>query len=130
MAFFPTTPTEEWSTYGAMGGTALIWILWRPRLYPVYLRATGNTELDLKLIEWERDGVLTLAKGMAAAAAIYFTAVIPLLFKGEISASVPRFALLGTIAGFVGLLLMSCDMVITTRRWARSPFLPELRRVS
>jgi hypothetical protein len=122
MSFFPSTPVEKWWTYGTMAVLAILWILWRPNLYPIrLLRFDDGNDYDLKLVEWERERVLNLAKGMAGTAITYLAALIPVVFKSDFGSKVPAFAIVGIIAGFMGSLILACNMTIATSRFTRFP---------
>lgn len=120
MPFLSTTGTEFWSF------TAAIWVIipifgwWSLRLYPQDLRPgdKGQTHTQ-KLVEWERDRVMTLAKGIAGTAAAYFAALIPLIFKGEISANISGLTVTGTVIGFFGALLLAGDIAAATTEFTR-----------
>jgi hypothetical protein len=63
----------------------------------------------------ERDRVLAVAKGTAASAAGFLTALVIALLKQEIKATVPGVAILGCLAGVVGLLLFASQMSLSVR---------------
>lgn len=63
-----------------------------PDLFPRALSdddLKGGRDYVIKLVEWERDRVLTIAKGIAGTSVTYFAALIPLIFKNELSVTVP-----------------------------------------
>lgn len=120
MSFWPTTP-EIWYLSSAFGVTTLTLILLGRRLYPVPLSsADRGKSYTVQLVEWERDRVMTLAKGIAGTAASYVAALIPLIFKGEISIHLSGLAVTGTVAGFLGALLLAGDIAATTTAFTRS----------
>lgn len=122
MPFFPITPAEKWSTYGTMIGLLLLWIVWRPRFYPVQLmRFDSKSDYDLKLVEWERDRVLSLAKGVAATSVTYLAALVPVILKKGFSNHIPPFVIVGVAAGFLGGLFLSANMAMMTTQFTRFP---------
>lgn len=122
MSFFPVTPVERWWTYGTMATLFVLWILWRPKLYPVRLLGFEDTnEYDLKLVEWERDRVLSLAKGMAGTAITYLAALVPFIFKADFGSKIPSFMVVGIITGFISSLILACNMTIATSQFTRFP---------
>jgi hypothetical protein len=122
MSFFPHTPTEEWSTYGAIAATLLLWLAAHPRFYPQGIPSFDEkNDYHLKLMEWERERILGLAKGMAGAAVTYFAALIPIIFKGEIRIQVSPFTVIGIVIGFLGALALAANMNVATSQFTRTP---------
>ncbi len=122
MRFLPTTPAEKWSTYGTMIALFLFWIVWRPRFYPVQLmRFDSKSDYDLKLVEWERDRVLSLAKGVAATSVTYLAALVPVILRKDFSKNIPPFVIVGIVAGFLGGLFLSANMAMMTTPFTRFP---------
>lgn len=131
MSFFPHTPTEEWSTYGAIAATFLLWLAMHPRFYPQGIRYFDPTnDYQVKLVEWERDRVLGMAKGIAGAAVTYFAALIPIIFKGEIRIQVSPFTVIGIIIGFLGMLVLAANTNLSTSQFTRIPgiFCPQPKK--
>jgi len=130
MPFFPTTPAEKWSTYGTIAAMFLLWLIWRPRFYPVRLNwFNSGSDYHLKLVEWERDRVISLAKGVAGTSITYLVALVPVIFKKGFSVHTPPFVVVGIVAGFFGALILACDMSFATSQFTRSPVgFPTVRR--
>jgi hypothetical protein len=129
MPFFPTTPAERWSTYGTIAAVLLLWLVWRPGFYPVQLNSFNNkSDYHLKLVEWERDRVISLAKGVAGTSVTYFLALVPIIIKQDFIKHTPPFVVIGIVAGFLGTLILACDMSFATSRFTRSPVkIPRIR---
>jgi hypothetical protein len=117
------TTAEEWVTLlvaAALSLVVLIIWLYRyafprgPRTYRV-----GN-DWDRKLVEFERDRVLSAAKGIGSTAAGFLTAVVLAFAKSEITAQVSRWSLLGSVLGVVGALLLAATMSASTRSYTQS----------
>lgn len=131
MPFFPNTPVEKWSTYGTIVALFALWVIWRPKFYPVRLRRFDSTnDYDLKLVEWERDRVLGLAKGVAGTSITYLAALVPIILKKDFSTHIPAFAIVGIVVGFLGSLILACNMTFATSQFAKMPTSPRHSRSS
>jgi hypothetical protein len=103
-----------------------------PRFYPQGIPYFDQRkDYHLKLMEWERDRVLGLAKGMAGAAVSYLAALIPIILKGEIRIQVSPFTVIGIVIGFLGVLALAANMNVATSQFTRTPriFLSRPRRI-
>lgn len=108
----------------ALFAAMLVFLRIHLQLYPRGLSDSdfqGGRDYVLQLVEWERDRILTIAKGIAGTAVTYFAALIPLIFKDKLSANVSGLAVLGTVLGFLGSLVFACDMTIATTQFVRDP---------
>jgi hypothetical protein len=120
----PMTGVGELSIITAL----VILVLWRPKVYPILIPWKGpydDTEyrddyLD-QLIGWERDRVLSMAKGIAGAAAGYLLALLPVVLKHQISVQVSSFMVIGTLVGALGLFILACDMSAATSEFTTRP---------
>jgi len=86
----------------------------------VVLRKVGSpmpisTTVDAKFIEWERDRVLSVAKGTAATSLGFITALVMALLQAQIKADVSGLSVVGCLAGAVGLLLCAAQMNLAVR---------------
>jgi len=106
----------------------VILVLWRPKVYPIlipwrdpYDRTYYSDDYLEQLIGWERDRILSMAKGIAGAAAGYLLALLPAVLKHEISVQVSSFMILGTLVGALGLFILACDMSAATSEFTRRP---------
>jgi hypothetical protein len=63
---------------------------------------------------------MTLAKGLAGTAATYFAALIPIVFKGEISVNISGWTITGIVVGFMGALLLAGDLSAATAEFTRN----------
>jgi hypothetical protein len=69
----------------------------------------------MKLIEWERDRVMSAAKGIGATAGAFLAGLITALLSAEIKAEVPQSAVLGCLLGAVGALFIAVDLAKSTQ---------------
>ncbi|WP_020659671.1 hypothetical protein [Amycolatopsis benzoatilytica] len=115
----------EWVTVGAaftvVGPLAVLLFRWigTPQLF-----VDPAHHHYLKLLEWERDRVLGVAKGTGASAAGFLAVFAMAMLKQEIKADVSGFSLLGCLSGAVGLLVFAARMNAGTR----IPAAPKRRR--
>jgi len=109
------------SVIAAVVTLALIY-RWRPELYPMPLPEFEKTcDWDQKKVEWERDRVLTLAKGTAGTAASYLVALFPMIFKSGTRSTAVLIAIVGTIVGAIGTTVLAFDMVVATKTFVDNP---------
>jgi hypothetical protein len=120
MPFWPTDSRGGWPFAIAFVVTLLIFQLLRDRLSPKdLLQNQRGQAYTQQLVEWERDRVMALAKGVASTAAAYVAALIPIVYKGEISANISGLAITGTIVGFFGALVLASEIAAATAEFTR-----------
>lgn len=88
---------------------AYLGLLVRRLVFPLDSSVPSGSPLELRLkaIEFERDRVGAVAKGLAGASGGFLVALLFALIKDEISDQLSFPALLGTLAGSVGLLTLA-----------------------
>jgi len=122
MSFFPDNSVEEWSTYGSLAVIFFLGGLLISSFYPAPLNwFNPDNDYDVKLVEWERDRIISLAKGVAGTSITFLLALAPIVLKQNFIDSVSPFTVIGIVAGFLGALLLACDMSIATSEFTRSP---------
>jgi hypothetical protein len=97
-------------------------LVWLPSAFPKdprpdNFRPDPLQEWHDKLIEWERNRVLSAAKGIGSSAIGFLTALVLALAKGEIAVQVSGFSLLGCALGALGALVLAAAMNAATRKF-------------
>lgn len=96
----------------------------RPRLYPQELSDSdlkGDRDYIIKLVGWEHDRVLAIAKGIAGTAVTFFVALIPLVVDNKLGTDISGSAVLGVILGFAGSLILACNITVAATTFTRDP---------
>jgi hypothetical protein len=119
--FWPTSVAEAstflWSAIVAnLLGIYVVWVG-----FPVRFQSVPTGDYGGKLVEWERDRSLGVAKGLAGTAAGFLTSLFIAVLKGEITANVSGLSLLGCVLGAVGALLLAAEISRDTTAFTRSP---------
>ncbi len=101
-----------------MLGAVALWLIARisaPMDIPAGPADDGH---QVKLTEWERERVLSIAKGMATSSSGFFLALVVALLKGELSSTVSTLSLIGCLLGAIGMLMMATHLSLTAARFA------------
>jgi len=104
--------TSEWLTLAVTFGVVapVVGVLLHVVGFPAWPSST-----NLSHLEWERDRVLSVAKGTATSAAGFLTALVVALLKHDVNDTVPGISILGCLAGALGLLLFASQMSLSVR---------------
>jgi hypothetical protein len=78
----------------------------------------ATVDYRVKLTEWERERVLSAAKGIAAASSGFFLALVVAILKDEVASDISALSLLGCLLGAIGLLMMATHLSLTAARFA------------
>jgi hypothetical protein len=103
--------------------TGALLALWWNRLFPHgYQGLTpANNSWHEKIVEFERDRVLSMSKGLAGTGAGFLVALITALLKGEIVSQVSYVAILGCAVGAMGAILLAWSISMSTRDFVLNP---------
>jgi hypothetical protein len=118
--FWPQTHEQVWVLASAFAGVEVLFLVALFTLYPTKLGPSTFSD-GVKLVEWERDRVMSAAKGIASTAAGFLVAIATALLKVEIGNEIPRVAVLGCVLGAVGALLLGADLARSTRAFTLDP---------
>lgn len=88
---------------------AYLGLVLRRLVFPIdsFVPSDSPLEVKLKAIEFERDRIGALSKGVAGGAAAFLSALLIALVKDELSEQLSFVVLLGLFAGSVGLLTLA-----------------------
>lgn len=88
---------------------AYLGLVVRRLVFPIdsFVPSGSPLEVKLKAIEFERDRIGALSKGIAGGAAAFISALLIAIVKDELSAQLSFVVLLGLFAGSVGLLTLA-----------------------
>lgn len=111
-----------------LGGVAL-WLVGRVCSPMVIQDEHATDDYRVKLTEWERERVLSAAKGIAAASSGFFLTLVVALLKDEVAADVSALALIGCLLGAIGMLMMATHLSLSAARFALARSQPTKREV-
>ncbi|MDQ3913748.1 MAG: hypothetical protein M3285_01000 [Actinomycetota bacterium] len=100
----------------ASGGIMTIWLQRSLFGEPIRWPARGFTETEeLQVIGWERDRIMSAAKGLAGSASAFLAALAIALLKDEVKVSLSAWTLIGLVAGLAGCLLLAGRLATASR---------------